>query len=359
MNTPPILSIPMEIIQRIMVLSNTGPPQPVPQQAPFVLSHVNRAFRDISLDTPELWQSTTVDSTSTRSINPAIVGLFLSRAGSRPRDIAFTSENPEEGGKLLEEIMSCCQHWRDVQLRLPLESFSRLIAYRGPFPMLRSLSLSPTALGGTVDGIRTIIIRDAPSLREVTVLLTISHSGSRCRLGPVDDAKYDHAQRNLLDLKLALEDPSRPLTPPFTLPSLQSLLNVGKSILPFLTVPSLACLEIRGPGFSRDIQELTNEAAPMVVDLQLWLRFPSGLKESATVLQEDNILPRLQTLRIILDAEVETFDPLLDTLRSRRQVIQGRATLEAFYLSGSSIPPPAVRTRLLAFENEDMHISMD
>ncbi|KAJ7080528.1 hypothetical protein C8R44DRAFT_906920 [Mycena epipterygia] len=403
MIVPPLLSLPTEIIQRIMVLANTGPPLPLlQQQAPLVISHVGRELRNISLNTPELWQSITIDSTRTGPFNRrAIVGLLLSRARNRPRDISFTSLDIDEGEELLEESMAYCQQWRDVHLRLPVESFSVLIAHHGPFPMLRSLSLSLNSQ--VMEGDRTITIHAAPSLREVILgdfpFLAVDLAWDQLTILNMTahevDAGISALQRcsNLLDLQFSLTDRSRPLpTPPITLPSLQSLLTRGSSVLPFLTAPSLERLDIWGPGFSGPKQELTDQvhalvgrsacplrrlsfrmpptitlaefraflqAAPTVEVLQLSLYFPNGLEELITVLQEDDVLPKLETLRIMQAAEGDTFDPLLDTLRSRRQVVQGRATLEAFYLYGPSILPPAIRTRLLAFENEGMRISID
>ncbi|KAJ7094273.1 hypothetical protein C8R44DRAFT_860409 [Mycena epipterygia] len=407
MGVSAILSMPTEIIQRIMLLANTGPPQPVPQQAPFVISHVCKELRNITLDTPELWQSTAIDSTRTGSVSPnsAIVGLFLSRAANRPRDMSFTSRNPDEGKKLLEESLAYCQHWRDVQLRLPLESFSLLVAQQGPFPMLRSLSLSSTSYGPTAGGTRTLKICAASSLRTVTLpdfpILAVDVAWDQLTILRMTTTTQDAGAgisalqccSNLVDLQFTIMDPDRsplPSIPPFTLPSLRSFMAVGKPILSFLTAPSLTRLQIF-PGSLGDMEELTDQVrallersqcpleglsfgepnitaaefrsflqvVPMAVDLQFSLYFPSGLEKLVTVLQEDDILPRLVTLRIIHTSTGDTFESLLDLLCSRRQLIQGRATLEAFYLFGPSTPSPAVRTKLLALENEGMHISID
>ncbi|KAJ6589951.1 hypothetical protein DFH09DRAFT_885567, partial [Mycena vulgaris] len=275
MSAPPILSLPIEITQKIFreALPSTGPPsadppQPLSQQAPLLLTQICRDWRDIALDTPELWQSITVDSSS-GPVSPLMVGLWMFRASNRPRDISFTTRDTERGTDFLEESMVYSHQWRDVELRLPMESFSDLVAYHGPFPILRSLSLS---IGSQMfSEVQTITVRDAPLLHEVTLtdfpFLAADIAWEQLTILKITTHVAAPAifalQRcsNLVDLEFSLLVPGRDAEslaiPPFVLPSLKTLLTAGKSLLPFITAPSLEQLDIWGPGFSGDMDSLT------------------------------------------------------------------------------------------------------
>jgi hypothetical protein len=103
-------------------------------------------------------------------------------------------------------------------------------------------------------------------------------------------------------------------------------------------------------------------SAPSVSDLRLILSFTGALEQLRTVLQLADVLPRLKTLRIFYrSTKEESFQPLLDTLRSRSEVVQGRATLKAFYITSSKVAviPSAVKTELLVFRNQAMHIRVE
>jgi len=98
------------------------------------------------------------------------------------------------------------------------------------------------------------------------------------------------------------------------------------------------------------------------VDLGLELIFAGELERLSTLLELADVLPRLMTLRLRYRVEdEESFDPLLDALRSRQQFIEGRDTFEAFHLQVGqcSVLPPIAREKLLAFEEKGMHISIE
>ncbi|KAJ7455270.1 hypothetical protein B0H11DRAFT_2067459 [Mycena galericulata] len=407
MSAPPILSFPPEITQHIMAMTlpSTGNPHPVTSEAPLIFTRVCRDWRNISLNTPELWQSIAVDM-STRTVHPEVVSLWGSRAGILPRNIHLVTLDHERAEQLLEESMESCERWQHVDLALPLECFAALDGHHGPFPMLRSLSL--LIFSGIIDGKRTITIRDAFLLREVTLgehpFLTVEMAWEQLTTLKItanigkDGISLLQRCINLIELELKLVDKPAPSTiPPFALPSLQSLVTQSQSVLPFLTVPSLTRLDISGPGFSGEIEELTTSlrallersrcpleclsfrvppisaaelrhflkaAPPSVVFLQLSI-FLSDQLGVTSALQAIDVLPRLKTLHIDHPAGLrDTYDGLLDTLRSRRQVIEGRATLEAFHLYNPPTHPgqlrvyfpDALRSKLSALQEEGLHV---
>ncbi|KAJ6589946.1 hypothetical protein DFH09DRAFT_1140499 [Mycena vulgaris] len=420
MNVLPVFSLPPEITQQIFraCLPSIGasPAQPLSQQAPVVLTHICRDWRAIALDTPELWQSIAVD-TSTGLVGPLMVGLWMSRADpSRPSDhklpldISFTTKYTEQGTQYLEESMVYRQQWRDVELRIPMQSFSELIAYHGPFPLLRSLALSMNS--GTHTEAHTITIRGAPLLRAVTLtdfpLLTADipwEQLTTLKLATQGEAAPGifALQRcpNLVHLEFSLIATGPPplVIPPFTLPSLQTLLTTGQPIVQYLTLPSLEQLTIWGPGFLGDIQPRTKalralikrSACPLerlslrvppkmaadafrpflqafapVIELTLTLYFDSGLQEFVTVLQAPDVLPRLTALRIMDASQAVAFAPLLDTLRARRAPVEGRMMLQSFNLSlednaraaraPARAPPSAAMTEFAALADAGLRI---
>ncbi|KAF7340257.1 hypothetical protein MVEN_01944500 [Mycena venus] len=155
-----------------------------------------------------------------------------------------------------------------------------------------------------------------------------------------------------LHFSLAVSEVSSPSVPPSLPPSPRHLATdgLGKTALPFVIVSSL----------TRAFQAFL-EAVPSVVDLKLTFHFANLMENFSTVLQRNDVLPRLKTLPMMYSAmEEELFDPLLDAPRTRRERIEGRATLEVFYLdltwSRPAALPRTVREELLAYINEGMGI---
>ncbi|KAJ7455277.1 hypothetical protein B0H11DRAFT_2287650 [Mycena galericulata] len=400
MSAPSILSFPPEITQHIMAMAlpSTGYPHPVTSEAPLIFTRVCRDWRNISLNTPELWQSIAVDM-STQTVHPEVVSLWGSRAGILPRNIRLvTLKDLERAEQLLEKSMESCERWQHIDLSLSHDSsFAALDSHHGPFPMLRSLSLSIV-----FDGDQTITIRDAPLLRELTLrdhpFLTVDMAWEQLTTLKItanigkDGISLLQRCINLIELEFRLLDKPASLTiPPVALPSLRSLVTQSQSVLPFLTVPNLTRLDI---GSSGEIEELTaslrtlsersqcpleclsfpvppisaaqlrdflKAVPPSVVLLELGIYLPDQLGVTSA-LQAIDVLPRLKTLLIGRRAEPgDTHDDLLDTLRSRRQVIEGRATLEAFHLYNDPGQPrvyfpDALRNELLALQEEGLHV---
>ncbi|KAJ7147683.1 hypothetical protein C8R43DRAFT_1129599 [Mycena crocata] len=397
MSAPPtgITSLPPELLQRIFGESSTPTPagpsnggpwqlQPLSQQSPMTVSQVSRQWRAIGLDTPRLWQSITVDE-DTGPVNPQMVRLWMSRAGCLPRDISFDNSDIARSTELLKESMRFSLQWRDVNLKLPLQSYAALDAHPGPFTILRSLTLSMNTR--VWHGDTKIRIQNAPSLREVTLPMypAIGPDVVWGQLTSLDMSAHFGGEAgilvlkhcsNLIDLKFGrMGQSSTPITiPPCVLPSLKYLTMEGRSLLPFVTVPRLEHLIMSGPGFSQgEIEPLVNsfpalldrsgpcpltllellvpdmttiqfrtflQATTSVVELDLDFHFSTGMDQLITVLQAPDVLPRLTTLRIT-DASRKAqdalpFDPVLDTLHARRAPgVTGQTILNTFALAVS------------------------
>ncbi|KAJ7652146.1 hypothetical protein DFH06DRAFT_542744 [Mycena polygramma] len=229
MSIPPILSIPMEITQIIMqdalaaTIANTGCfPRPFTWTPPLLFTRICKEWRDISLNTPELWQAIQVDDRSTPAVPPEVVSLWSSRAANRPRYIRLEHTSLDVGPRvlrraeaLLKESMKSCEQWCDVRLVFPIQAFSALIARRGPFPMLRSLHICPKY---AIHAALAIPIRDAPLLRTVTldVISLLSLKTAWEQLSTLDITVHNPGSKfyalrrcsNLVNLRVTLYSPT-------------------------------------------------------------------------------------------------------------------------------------------------------
>ncbi|KAJ7736163.1 hypothetical protein B0H16DRAFT_1695470 [Mycena metata] len=377
-----------------------------------VLSQICRQLRVNSLGTPELWQAITVESARHgRAPNPSMVGLWMSRAGILPRDISFTTRDIERGTQILEASLEYSLQWRDVELKVPMESYAPLVNHHGPFPFLRSLRLSMNS--GVWEGQATVPVQGAPLLREL-IITDFPAVTADVAWGQLTTLRMDVHEAapgisilqhctSLVDLHFALLDPIRtlPSIPPVILPSLRSLFTAARSILPFVTTPGLEELNIWGLGFSGDINAVTaslqallarsdpplrilcfrvpnidaaafqaflQAASTSVVELILTLHFPTGLDTLISVLQDASLLPALTTLRIVEQsraaADTMPFDAVLGTVRARREVSPGRASLQLFSMSlynrGSEsearVPPLSVLGKFNALADEGLRV---
>ncbi|KAJ6569442.1 hypothetical protein B0H19DRAFT_1135481 [Mycena capillaripes] len=384
-------------------------PQPIPQDPPLSFTWICSEWRIISINTPELWEAIRVDD-KTLLVPLQVVSLWGSRTANRPRDIQLQTYDPERGAALLAKDMESCQRWRDISLMLPVQSFAALVAYNGPFPMLQVFSLS---ISQGYEGV-TIPVRNAPLLRKLMLqhFPTTSVDTAWNQLTTLDVTVDDvesaisalQACSNLTDLRFSVRDRRvrSLILRPVTLPSLRSLHILGYSILRFLTIPHLTRLEAR-LWVSNFIDQLATElpallarsgacpftqlsfqwsfnlsnatfrgllaAAGSVTEFQLTFHQNSAATALRDVLHDqsegDPVLPLLTTLRVRIghvESTEELFEPLLETLRSRREVVvHGQAVLEVFCLEldPPAVLPSGVRDRLLAFRDVGMHVVID
>ncbi|KAJ6477533.1 hypothetical protein C8R45DRAFT_873014 [Mycena sanguinolenta] len=165
----PVLSLPPEITTEIFL--GCIPPQSnlgeSPSEAPFLLAQICRQWRQIALDTPQLWRSLVFHDKET-SIE--LLQLWLARSGSLPLDFELKCWDPPRVRVLIETMLLHCHRWQDVKFGLPEQSFSELDLRHASLPKLHSISLEPTVLGGVPESVNNAVtITHAPSLRDVHV----------------------------------------------------------------------------------------------------------------------------------------------------------------------------------------------
>ncbi|KAJ7725979.1 hypothetical protein B0H16DRAFT_1698211 [Mycena metata] len=134
--TYPVLTLPAEITSEIFaqcIVREGGPRHPSPAEAPLLLTHVCRTWRDIAVHDSKLWTAFRIRFCpyGERRGHP-YVQTYLERAGTRPlvMDIAYeeskTSLESLPLPILLQDIIRRSSQWQEVTLRLPpstLENF--------------------------------------------------------------------------------------------------------------------------------------------------------------------------------------------------------------------------------------------
>ncbi|KAJ7625776.1 hypothetical protein FB45DRAFT_922291 [Roridomyces roridus] len=217
--------------------------KPSPREAPLLLTHICRRWRDVCLDTPDLWTSIHFTTGSVE-----LLKLWLSRTGDRLLDVTLNSVHTEKATQLLELIMIQAHRLRAIHLRLPRSVFSRV---RGPFPVLERLSIWP---GSRDTAAERIVIGDAPMLREARISALEFHSVHLpwAQLTTLHFHPYPFkGSANpiarcpaLVNLRIAFSTTVSPST--YTLHHLRSLTLTAHSIMlaPELILPQLETLHI-------------------------------------------------------------------------------------------------------------------
>ncbi|KAJ6487242.1 hypothetical protein C8R47DRAFT_518914 [Mycena vitilis] len=252
-----ILSLPSEITASIFGhCSSSEPITPSADTAPLLLAQICGEWRELCLDTPDLWAF--VSWTDRKSVE--LLKLWLFRARNRQLKIILESHLKGRGWMLMETIKPYCGQWQDVQLTLPWPAFSQL--NMASFPLLQRLTLSPShrseerlLAGGILPAEnKTILVQDAPLLNFAHVhllsldfarpleQLTTLHCMSR-----TDVAHFIALLRccpSLLDLSYSLNRTADVSHTPHELPHLRTLTVNDVHVLSVLTVPRLKRLGI-------------------------------------------------------------------------------------------------------------------
>ncbi|KAJ7617296.1 hypothetical protein FB45DRAFT_1063786 [Roridomyces roridus] len=286
----PVLTVPPELVSKIFLecLPANGRVQPRKFTAPLVLAQICQQWRQIALETQQLWCS--IDLTFRRRRHtPGFYDIWSFSFTSDGKDDPMDA--PYDGAcKLLQtwfrRVSSCplsitlrCHkernslpasiwpaitefagQWGRLEIQLPMRDIPLLERIRGPFPLLYSLSINDIHRARDTDALTHLTaFCDAPRLREV-------------RLWDLDldeDVQIGNASLTMLELHERLTFPDvKALLERFPnltslhitfwpwdekpkpallegLPPLESLTVRMGELLPFLTLPHLRHLEHR------------------------------------------------------------------------------------------------------------------
>jgi hypothetical protein len=140
---PPILMLPneitLEIFMRFLPIYPLCPPL-TGLLSPTLLTHICRRWREIALDTPELWRVMKFSHYSMISLN--IAGLWLRRSHCSPLSIYIDECGGRRInlGEVFAEIVPHRARWEYLRIDSDLMSYFSTI--EGPMPLLRHLDLT-------------------------------------------------------------------------------------------------------------------------------------------------------------------------------------------------------------------------
>ncbi|KAJ7921446.1 hypothetical protein B0H13DRAFT_2655962 [Mycena leptocephala] len=135
-------------------------PRPSPHAAPLLLTQICRQWREICLDTPDLWASIAFDDTGSIEL----LKTWLSRARNHPLTVSLEFSNKTRVEQLMEAVKPYCAQWQDVHFHLPMSAHLQL--NMSAFPRLKRLALiGPMRRQPCM--MVPLVFRDAPLLRDV------------------------------------------------------------------------------------------------------------------------------------------------------------------------------------------------
>ncbi|KAJ7256101.1 hypothetical protein C8J57DRAFT_1473122 [Mycena rebaudengoi] len=403
----PVLTLPTEITVQIFRHALPPSPDPSPLAAPLLLGQICRQWREIALNSHELWQS--LSFSNHRSI--ALLQMWLSRSGNSPLNYSIACSDPVAADALIDTSLQHSHRWEDVTSGLPFTSFSRLAIRTLPILRRIAVQLFQKTLGeGAPDVLSDgVIIADAPLLRAVHIGTNFDLPWSQLTSLVVDSNLNVGECMDLLPKCPALveltvstydADVSSARTHPhITLNSLESLsVNLGpSSVLQFLTLPHLRVLSLTSDldhhtpdaltslirRSSCTLQQLTLALFGMAVDqlpalllavprsvarLELGWGYKHSTREFFDALSAPNVLQDLKTLCFRTTRLLSTdFTAVADMLHARRSPHLEQPSLESFeaqlhfrgVYSVSWKPPPAMLAALQVLAEDGLHIRIE
>ncbi|KAJ7342733.1 hypothetical protein DFH08DRAFT_1081818 [Mycena albidolilacea] len=342
---PPILLLPNEITAEIFTRCLLELPSvdsclllppvdsslllgcPSPCEAPLLLGQICGQWRDICIDTPEVWPSIAFARGSIQ-----LLELWLSRARDYPLTLFLQTQDEARAEMFMKAILPHRSQWRDVTLILP----SRALYQLG------SSSLLHTPL------LRHVDIRYLPQIELPFEQWTILHF---CLSFKTTEAVGILRRcQNLLDLNWGRGHRfDVPILSPVELLRLRSLAADHGFLLRFLTVPRLERLDIRSAHTG------LNELRLLMLRSSCDLRVLSCLTPAA---QLQNLFRTVSTVvHLKLDrASIEIQSPALADILWRHE----EDTLVRFELllqEYMPIPFAAAMTAFRALADRGLHVS--
>ncbi|KAJ7602109.1 hypothetical protein DFH06DRAFT_1259478 [Mycena polygramma] len=165
--TYPILTLPTEITVEILVRCLPDEPSgPRTDSAPLLLGRICRTWRNISLNTPELWSFLRVTLRDDFEDPPVeFVEAWLMRAQNWP--LTLVMDCFESSGHCIKLLKQHSHMWHDVMLVLRFDQFS-FLAPDLHLPLLQRLAIAvvdhPVEVANPVT-----VFRKAPALRHLHV----------------------------------------------------------------------------------------------------------------------------------------------------------------------------------------------
>ncbi|KAJ7058803.1 hypothetical protein C8F01DRAFT_1147276 [Mycena amicta] len=160
--TYPILNIPPEVTSQIFAYSVEIMGDTSQHSAPWVLTHVCRAWRRLALALPRIWSRIRMGNRSSLHID-MMLRLWFQRAGSSPLQVLAPTKNAQ---RLYSLITISSDQLESLSCQIPLPPACSLDGIAGRLPQLRKLTLSI----GKREGGPVTLFSQAPALRQVELI---------------------------------------------------------------------------------------------------------------------------------------------------------------------------------------------
>ncbi|KAJ7059839.1 hypothetical protein C8F01DRAFT_205797 [Mycena amicta] len=374
--------VPPEIVSEIFIRClPASPSPPSAETAPLLLSQICTLWRDIALDTPDLWSNVVLKDDLKASVD--IVRLWSARARTIPMTFVFETQNIELGGEMLVAAMENKERWGEVGLYLPATSYVVLGGVSGAsLPHLRNLALrvkwTPFGGGSRAPDLGPIPSLDLSGASQLRKLRLTTFPGTRLlgvrwrQLTALNMAHYGRhlpedlailqACKSLVELTVRHGHPEL-LLPPSSevvhLPHLESLVVTDASIMKYLFLPLLRRLAlplsrkavqnlpplILAWGCTLEALELTSTTPQEILPElfpQLLAAVPSLKRlhldftdrrpdyffpKIVGILNGDSVVPQLETLRITRRFPSEDDEYIYGELRSflRKKALESKS----------------------------------
>ncbi|KAJ7645983.1 hypothetical protein DFH06DRAFT_1136141 [Mycena polygramma] len=310
-------------------------PWPSPGEAPLLLGQICRQWREISLNTPTLWQTIAFAD----SMSVELLKVWLSRTRGRPLYLYIIAIDAARADLIMRAVMPYCSQWQDVCLRqLPLLALLHLD--KAVFPRLERLNLSSR------EGMGVLTIQDAPLLREanihrIPIRFELPLSRLTCMTLNASIAETIGVLRccpNLVTLDCNSMAFGDDVPPPLELPLLRSLDIATTRILACLTVPRLEQLQIF---HNVDIDAVVDRVQALVsrssCELQYFAIRMDFNSTEAQCRRLFHAVDAIHRLKLIFDYSI-SFEQQIQALSGPVDVLPRLKHLEMFDLGGG--PPP-------------------
>ncbi|KAJ7629378.1 hypothetical protein DFH06DRAFT_1480375 [Mycena polygramma] len=416
----PVLTLPFDIISQIFVycLPPEDDASPLRTDAPLLLAGICRDWRDISLATHELWNTThlTLRPHSLLKVGP-LLEFWIPRAGNLPLQLSLVykssdgSSASESAGldALSELIAQYARHWKTIELVMSFSALFRLPCPKEAFTSLKKVVLNCESGWAGTQGVQ--LFTNSPNLKELHIIPGVRalrlalpwEQLATLRLETTSAAeclKVLALAPNLAAVTATVWTVDVPnLVPISPLPHLESLCLTlshtrGPALLKALTLPALQHLELdinaseeitnfaslitRSPVFLRRLSVRLGPRWPTDYFMQLFsvldsleeleVRKASAALDTGLLLLKAQrlLLPNLKSLRIERTwSDGEDAELLADFLESRWRVpakVVLPVRLESFWLSSPLTTPPELRSpaviRLARLRAEGMSIQI-
>ncbi|KAJ7024275.1 hypothetical protein C8F04DRAFT_1239732 [Mycena alexandri] len=327
----PRATLPPEILGEIFICclekDASYPINPDPDEPPLLLTRICRRWREVTLSTPALWNSLSLDFDLMLKNETSVVMYekWLLRAQNTLFSLSLTDLDERAVplgpvASLLRTIVGMSQRWQNITLDLGPDAVEFLFPIEGTFPLLEQLAVSVPWYQLTslrVDDIDLLwcldILRDSSNLLEASVEI-------RCDPAVLPNIiiKHFHLQHLAFGVSLlgSLEDKSIPMP-----------------ILECLKIPDLKSLALEFLDWSEDNH--TGPIAPFVSFLSRSSVRLHTLALSCMPALIDDLLQCLQTIPSLVQLRLRpilnilNLDPLFSKLTGQPDFLPN---LESFHL---------------------------